>query len=144
MAVFRFEFMASDHVVYSGDAVSVVIPTTEGKAGILAHHSNVIMAIVPGVVEFVPAADGEGAQGERRIVVVSDGMIKVENNEVILLVDSAENPEDIDVNRAKRAADRARKELDKQRSRRELAAMDAELSRALNRLRVTSKHHLQK
>jgi len=39
-SVFKLQIMASDHMVYDGDAVSVVLPTTEGMEGILAHHIN--------------------------------------------------------------------------------------------------------
>ena len=102
MATFKLHFMASEHMVYDGDAESVSLMTTEGSIGILAYHSNLIMAVVPGIVEYVPAgeaADKAGMSG-KQISVVSDGLLKVENNEVMLLVDTAENPEEIDEARA--------------------------------------------
>ena len=96
--------MASEHMVYDGDAESVSLMTTEGSIGILAHHSNLIMAVVPGIVEYVPAGEDAKAAGlsGKQVVVVSDGLLKVENNEVMILVDTAEHPDDIDEARAKR------------------------------------------
>ena len=63
-------------------------------------------------------------------------LVKVENNEVLVLVDAAERPEDIDVNRAKRAADEAREALLQQKSRQEYKRAQANLARAISRLRV--------
>ena len=57
MDSFRLHFMASEHMVYDGDAESVSLMTTEGSIGILAHHSNLIMAVVPGIVEYVPVEE---------------------------------------------------------------------------------------
>ena len=145
MATFKLHFMASDHMVYEGDAESVSLMTTEGSIGILAYHSNLIMAVVPGIVEYVPAGKGAEAAGMtgKQISVVSDGLLKVENNDVMILVDTAENPEEIDEARAKRAEEKAREDLKRANSNRDVALASAELSRALSRIKASkSKHHL--
>ena len=145
MATFKLHFMASDHMVYEGDAESVSLMTTEGSIGILAYHSNLIMAVVPGIVEYVPAGEGASAAGMtgKQISVVSDGLLKVENNDVMILVDTAENPDEIDEARAKRAEEKAREDLKRANSNRDVALASAELSRALSRIKASkSKHHL--
>ena len=145
MATFKLHMMASDHMVYEGDAESVSLMTTEGSIGILAYHSNLIMAVVPGIVEYVPAGEGASAAGMtgKQISVVSDGLLKVENNDVMILVDTAENPEEIDEARAKRAEEKAREDLKRANSNRDVALASAELSRALSRIKASkSKHHL--
>ena len=58
--------------------------------GILAGHSNTIAALVPGAMSVTLP------NGERRTAAVSGGLIKVENNEVLVLADSAERPDEID------------------------------------------------
>ena len=145
MATFKLHFMASEHMVYDGDAESVSLMTTEGSIGILAHHSNLIMAVVPGIVEYVPAGEDAKAAGKdgRQVVVVSDGLLKVENNEVMILVDTAENPEEIDEARARRAEEQAREALKRANSNRDVALASAELSRAMSRIKASKhKHHL--
>lgn len=145
METFRLHFMASEHMVYDGEAESVSLMTTEGSIGILAHHSNLVMAVVPGVVEYVPAGETarEACLSGRQTVVVSDGLLKVENNEVMLLVDTAERPEDIDEARAKRAEEQAREALRRANSNRDVALASAELSRAMSRIKASrSKHSL--
>ena len=137
--------MASEHMVYDGDAESVSLMTTEGSIGILAHHSNLIMAVVPGIVEYVPAGEDAKAAGlsGKQVVVVSDGLLKVENNEVMILVDTAEHPDDIDEARAKRAEEQAREALKRANSNRDVAIASAELSRAMRRIKASKhKHHL--
>ena len=145
MATFKLHFMASEHMVYDGDAESVSLMTTEGSVGILAHHSNLIMAVVPGIITFVPVgedAEEAGFKGKQTIV-VSDGLLKVENNEVMILVDTAELPEDIDEARARRAEEQAREDLKRANSNRDVAIASAELSRALSRIKASKhKHHL--
>ena len=63
----------------------------------------------------------------------------MERNEVLVLVDSAEHPEEIDEVRAKREADEAREALLQKRSRQEHQIAQATLARALNRLRVKAR-----
>jgi F-type H+-transporting ATPase subunit epsilon len=131
---FKLQIMASDHMVFDGDAQSVSLPTTEGSVGILADHSNVIMAVIPGMLEYT-------AEGEKHQAVVSDGLLKVENGEVMILVDAAEKPEDIDEARARRAEERARQELKRANSNRDHAMVEAELSRALSRIKASKSRH---
>ena len=71
-----------------------------------------------------------------QLAAVSAGMVKVENNEVLVLVDSAERPEEIDAARAKREADEAREAILQRKSIQEYQLAQATLARALNRLRV--------
>lgn len=135
--------MASDHMVYDGDAESVSLMTTEGSIGILAYHSNLVMAVVPGEVEYVPAGDAakEAGLSGRQTVVVSDGLLKVENNEVMILVDTAELPEEIDEARAQRAEEQAREALKRANSNRDVALASAELSRAMSRIKASRNKH---
>ena len=88
------------------------------------------MAIIPGAVTFTVPGQPE------RIAAVSEGLLKVENNDVLIIVDSAERPEDIDINRAKRAADEAREIILQKKSRLEYQSAVARLARALNRPKI--------
>ena len=135
--------MASDHMIYEGQAQSITLPTTEGSIGILAQHSNLIMAVVPGSLEYVPAgksAQEAGLNGKQTIV-VSNGLLKVENGEVMVLVDTAERPEVIDEARARRAEEKAREDLKHTNSNHDHAMVEAELSRALSRIKGATKKH---
>ena len=87
-------------------------------------------AVVPGELSY--RAPGK----EWRTAAVSEGMVKVEGNDILVLVDSAEYPEEIDAKRAQRAADEAKEAILQKRSVREYRTAQANLARAINRLRV--------
>ena len=121
MRTFQLHILAADRVFFEGECESVVAPTASGQYGVQAHHSNMIAAISPGELTF------RTAQGETRYAAVSAGMIKVEHNDVLILVDSAERPEDIDV---------VREAILQKNSIREYRSAQAALARSINRLRV--------
>jgi len=130
METFEVHILAADKTLYEGPCVSLTIPASDGERGILAHHSSMLAAIVPGTIRWQPP--GQGVQ----LAAVSPGMVKVEANEVLVLVDSAERPEEIDEARARREADQAREAILQKKSRQEHQLAQATLARALNRLRV--------
>ncbi len=129
MEVFDLSIVSTDRDFYEGPCESLVIPTMDGEKGILANHSNLIEAVVPGMLRFT--VPGEAP----RKVFVSSGMIKVEDGEVDVIVDSAERPEDIDEINAKRAAALAKEALLQKKSRQEYLTSQAELLRAMHRLK---------
>ncbi len=130
MDTFQVHILAADRTLYEGPCVSLTIPASDGERGILAHHSSMMAAVVPGMLRFQPPGE------EVQLAAVSPGMVKVENNEVLVLVDSAERPEEIDEARARREADQAREALLQKKSRQEYQLAQGSLARALNRLRV--------
>ena len=130
MNTFQVHILAADRIFYEGPGESLVVPTVDGEAGVLAHHSNIIAAIVPG--ELRCQIPGQPVQR----AAVSEGLIKVEDNDVLVLVDTAERPEEIDANRARRAADQAREAILQKKSIQEYRTAQTNLARALNRLKV--------
>ncbi len=130
MDTFQVHILAADRTLYEGPCVSLTIPASDGERGILAHHASMMAAIVPGTLRYQPPGE------EVQLAAVSLGMVKVEVNEVLVLVDSAERPEEIDEARARREADQAREALLQRKSRQDYQLAQASLARALNRLRV--------
>ncbi len=115
MSTFQVSILAADRDFYEGPCESLVIPTLQGQYGILAHHRNLIAAVVPGTLHYKVPDKPE------QIAAVSAGLIKVENNEVLILVDSAERPEDIDVNRASARPTKQKRQCCKRRASRSTA-----------------------
>ena len=135
MKTFMLSVLAADSCVYVGECSSVVLPAADGQYGVLADHCNTISAVVPGLLEYTLP------NGEVQSVAVSNGMVKIENNEVMILVDSAERPEEIDIRRAERAAAEAREQMLQKKSIMEYRTAEAYLARALNRIKVGRKIH---
>ncbi len=133
MEEFQVKILASDHPFYEGKCYSLILPTAGGMCGIRAHHSNMITALVPGTLTY------QMEQNVSRQAAVSGGLAKVENGEVLILVDTAERPEEIDAKRAKRDADAAKEALLQKKSIQEYRTAQANLARAISRLRVKRK-----
>ena len=133
MNTFSLEILASDKQFFSGRAASVVLPAPDGGVQILAHHENMIIAVVPGTVEFVTK------DGESRACVVSSGFAEVINNRVRVMVLTAERPEDIDIVRAREAQERAREQLRQKMSIQEYHLSKMSLARAMSRLSAATK-----
>ena len=130
MEAFQVKILASDHPFYEGKCYSLILPTAGGMCGIYAHHSNMVTALVPGAMIY------QTEENVPQEAAVSGGLAKVENGEVLILVDTAERPEEIDVRRAKREADAAKEALLQKKSIQEYRVAQASLARALSRLRV--------
>ena len=132
MESFQVDILATDHTFYSGPCASLVVPTPHGMYGVMARHSNMIASVAPGELKYT--LPGEAP----RIAAVSSGLIKVEDGRALILVETAERPEEIDRNRAQRTADAAREAMLQKMSRREYLQTQAQLARTIIRLRVKS------
>ena len=133
MTTFALNVLAAEKAFYEGDCVSLVIPTIDGQYGIQANHWNIIAPIMPGMLKITTP------KGEEIVAAVSEGLVKVENNQVLLLVDTAERPEEIDENHAKRSAAQAKEALLQKKSVQDYYAAQAKMARAISRLKV--KHY---
>lgn len=155
---FGLEIYSSSEIFYHGRASFIDLPATDGGHTFLAHHENVVIALVPGITRFVPAgneaengAPGEGTAGQtdgaavsgagsaERIIATGAGFAEMINNRVKVFVHSAERPEDIDVNRAREAKERAEEQLRQENSQREYYRNQRELARAMSRLSAAGK-----
>lgn len=132
----HLEIIALDHPFFTGDCKEVIFPTFDGLVGVLPNHEPMITIVSAGEIEFL-------VDDEWRYAAVSSGYIVVKNNKVTILADSVERPEDIDRKRAEEDAARAQEKLRQKESLREFYHTQAALNRAMNRLKVSSKHFKQ-
>lgn len=132
MNSFKLEILAAEKPFFEGDCISLVVPTTQGQYGIQAMHSNMIAAIIPGMLKITTLDE------EVSIAAVSEGLVKVENNHVLILVDTAEHPDEIDANRARQSAEMAKEAILQKKSIQDYHLAQAKMARALSRLKVKS------
>ncbi|MDR0951328.1 MAG: ATP synthase F1 subunit epsilon [Oscillospiraceae bacterium] len=130
MRPFSLAILEADSPFYEGPCISLTVPAIDGSFGVLAGHTNTILAIVPGELTFTPP------EGPKRIAAVSSGIMIIEGGKVLVLVSSAEKPEEIDLNRAAAAAHEAQEALLHKQSRQEYKLTQANLARATSRIRV--------
>ena len=130
---FYLEIVASDKKFFAGECEEMVFPAMDGFRGVLPGHEAMVTALEAGEMKFK-------VNGEWRYVAVSDGFVEIMPKNVILLADTVERPEEIDVNRANEAKLRAEEKLRQKQSIKEYYQTQASLNRAMNRLKVTARH----
>lgn len=117
---FQVMIVTPDKTSYEGTAVSATIPGLAGYMGIWANHAPLVAAVVPGVVLL--KKDDEGNEVHFS---VGTGFVEVSDNVVNLMTDTCEAAGEIDVDRAKKALERAKGRLQ---------AMEADLDRERARM----------
>lgn len=133
MNSFILNITASSGEFYQGSCESMVLPVKDGVYCVQAGHSPVLVAIHMGMLKFT-------VDGETREILVGDGIAEVTPTFVLLLVDSAERPEDIDRNRAEAARIRAAERLQHKQSMHEYYQTKIALDRAMQRLQTAAKY----
>jgi len=131
--VFRLHIRSVDRDFYEGDCIALTLPLSDGQLGILGNHSPLVAAVVPGLLTY-RLQDGSSVT-----VAAGSGLVRFEDNDALVLLDSVERPEDIDVRRAENAVARAKEDLLQSRTKQEKLQAQVNLARAENRLRAASK-----
>lgn len=98
------EIVSQDRLVFSGEADIVVIPGMEGQMGILPRHTPVLTALNYGIITV-------RLKGGEEHFTVAGGVAEVLPDKVTILADAAENVEEIDIERALNARERAEERL---------------------------------
>ena len=129
MATFPLKVLTIDHCFFEGDVDRIVVRTTQVDVGILPNYVPYIAALGIGALIIVQ-------NGERRVAAVSGGFVDVTREGTTILARTCEWADEIDVNRANSAAERARAALQKKESDREYEVAQVKLKKALNRIRI--------
>ena len=127
MKSFTLKIVTPDGLKYDGQAEELIVRTTSGDLGILAGHISCVAPLGMGRATIV-------IDGKKRYAACIGGMVSVVGGEVSLVPTTFEWAEDIDLQRAELAAQRAREILNnKEASDKELRIANARLMRALVR-----------
>jgi F-type H+-transporting ATPase subunit epsilon len=130
MVKLQVEVVTGERVVFTENDVDMVVaPGSDGTLGILPSHAPLITTLTSGELRI---KKGGGEQS----LVVFGGFMEVTPDKVIVLADTAERAEEIDLGRAEDARRRAEVELADRKSEIDLAQAEASLRRAAVRLRV--------
>jgi F-type H+-transporting ATPase subunit epsilon len=129
----KLSIITPEKTVFSGEATSLQYPGDDGLYGILPGHAAMITVVAPGPL-LVHTRGGDEQ------FVLTGGFAEVKDNEVRFVVDAAERKGDIDVDRARKAEQRAKERL-AQASKNKIDTVRAEhaLHRAIARLRVAGR-----
>lgn len=101
----RCEIVTQERIVYSEDVDIVNLPGIEGRMGILPNHSPLLTVLDFG--EVITRQNGEEA-----FFAIGGGFAEIQPDKVIVLADSAESADEIDIQRAEEARARALKAME--------------------------------
>jgi F-type H+-transporting ATPase subunit epsilon len=132
MASLKLDIVTAERVVYSEEVDIIIAPGMEGQLGILPHHAPLMTILQAG--ELVVRRGGQ-----EDILAISGGFLEVRPDRVIILADSAERAEEIDMERAEAAKKRAEERLKEKPTEVDMNWVEASLRRAIARLNVADK-----
>jgi len=130
------DVVTAERTVFSGDVDAVTLTTLEGQISVLSGH-------VP-LVTLLQSGEMMARLGENETyLAVSGGFAQVTRDGIVVLADTCERAEEIDVRRAEEAERRAQELLRADAPEAVAAAAEAALRRSVARLRVADKHRLR-
>lgn len=131
MKELSLEIITPSKQAFSGKVKSITVPGTAGSFQVLFNHAPLLSTFEIGKIKL------EDLEGKEIEFATSGGTVEVTENKILILADSLESKEEIDINRAKQAYDRAKERLANRAK--EVDSMRAEgaLARAINRLKFT-------
>jgi F-type H+-transporting ATPase subunit epsilon len=118
-----------DKNFFEGEVDMVIVRAKTGEMGILPNHAPVVTVLDIGNLRI---KDGDS----EKKAVINEGFMKVANNLVHIFTDSAEWPEDIDRERARKAKERAERRLAQKESEIDFERVNLALKRAINRMKI--------
>ena len=122
---------APDRVFYEGDVTMVEFCTTEGERGVLPGHVEETCIIAPGELVI-------HEESGKKIAALHSGFLEIEPEEVRILAEVIEWPEEIDTARAELARKRAERQIARYGPNMNLMRAELALQRSLVRLRAVN------
>ncbi|MDR0222350.1 MAG: ATP synthase F1 subunit epsilon [Oscillospiraceae bacterium] len=134
MTPFNLKIITPDKIFFDGEAENIIVHTTVGDKGVLARHEPYIAALPIGKMRVM-------TDGKYRVAAISSGTVEVKDGgDTVVLAQSCEWSDEIDVFRAEKAKKIAEERLaDKGTSQKDFEIAEFKLKRAINRLKAAEK-----
>ncbi len=127
--LFKLKIITPDRLFYEGEVSMVEFNTTEGEIGILKKHVPTTVIISPGILT-ITEEDGQ------KEAALHAGFAEILQEEVVILAEIVEWPEEIDEDRAEKAKERAEERLRNKTSDIDVMRAEISLQKALARIEV--------
>lgn len=99
--IIKFQIVTPEKVLLKEEISQVSVPTKMGEITILPNHIPLVASLAPGVMELTKI------NGEKEIISISGGFIEVLKDKIVILADTAERAEEIDLARVEAAKQKA-------------------------------------
>lgn len=128
---YKLKIVTPEKVFFDGETTQIIVRTTEGDIGVLAHHTSLVASLKSGPLKIMQE-DGK----TWRTAAISIGLLKIGGNSVNILANAVEWADEIDIEWAKKSEADAREKLKTRTDQHELDIAELKLQRALNRISV--------
>lgn len=129
---FDLEIITPDRVFWNGKASMLELNTTEGQVGIYKRHIPMTMILEPGIVT-IHKEDGSLEAA------VHAGFIEILPDKITMMAEVAEWPDEIDLNRAREAEQRAERRLQAHDPRIDMSRAELALKKSMVRQQLVGK-----
>ncbi len=131
---FHLEIVTPKRTVFSADVESFSAPGVVGGFQVLKSHAPLLSSIRVGEVKII------GVDEKELRFATSGGFVEVHHNKVVMLAETAERSDEIDIERAKQAKERAQRRLAERRLEIDLERARFSLLRSINRMKIAAKN----
>jgi len=105
----NFEIVTPERAVFKEEITQITAPTKSGEITVLPDHIPLVSSLIPGVIHI------KKRNNQDEIISISGGFLEVLKNKVVILADTAERAEEIDIIKAEQAYQRAKEIKEKAR-----------------------------
>lgn len=127
--IIKFEIVTPERVVLKEEITQITVPTKDGEITVLPDHIPLVSSLMPGVVHV------KKKDGQEEVMSISGGFLEVLKDKVVILADTAERAEELDLDKVEEAHKRAAELKEKARRGEQInftevnAAIERELAR---------------
>ena len=130
--LFKLKIITPERIFYEGEASMVEFNTTEGEIGVLKGHIPMTVIISPGILTITEPEEVKEAA-------LNAGFAEILQDEIVIMAEIIEWPEEIDADRAEQAKERAEERLRSKTPETDIVRAETALQRALARIEVIDK-----
>jgi len=131
---FYLELITPERSFFKGEVEMLVVGTEDGEMGILADHMPIAAIVKTGSIRFL-------TDGVWREAANSEGFLEIRPDETVLLAQTLEWPEEIEINRVRERIEESEEQLRQAKNLQEYRLSKAALARAVARLKVRSHYN---
>lgn len=129
---FNLQIISPTRIFFDGDVTMVEMKTTEGEIGVYAGHIPLTVILEPGVIRITQ-------EGGTREAALHDGFVEIRKDKITILAESCEWPDEIDVERANEARERAENRIKSGRKDVDMIRAELALKKALTRINLAGR-----
>ncbi|SDY63232.1 ATP synthase F1 subunit epsilon [Tindallia californiensis] len=124
----HLEVISPDEVFWDDEVDTAVVRTIEGDVGLMNEHLPMVSPLIVGRIKIVK-------DGKAREASCAEGVVKIRGNRALVITGAVEWVDEIDIERARKAKERAEQRLEAKKNDVDLDRANIAMTKALNRIK---------